>query len=93
MDLAFWAVSVYLVVLALIEFIILLARYGNSKLIFQKHGHINSFHGVVAKVRPMPCPGSRPSHANQTLKLSPHEQLDVALGLLNLKPPEIKAFE
>lgn len=51
MDLAFSAVSVYLVVLALIQFIILLAGYDIPKLIFQKYGHINSFPGVDAKVR------------------------------------------
>lgn len=35
----------------------------------------------------------RERDSTYTLKLSPQEQLEVALGLLNLKPPEIKALE
>ena len=33
------------------------------------------------------------AHLVQMLKLSPQEQLDFAFGLLNLKPPEMRAEE
>jgi hypothetical protein len=39
-------------------------------------------------LRPLMAPDwSRKMKAGQTLKLSPHEQLALALGLVNLKPP------
>lgn len=86
MDPAFSAASVYLVVLALIKYTILDGLTSDSLLILQINAHINTFR----KRFPML---DAPKNRHQTLKLSPQEQLDVAFGLLNLKPPEIKASE
>ena len=50
MDLAFWAVSVYLVVLALMNLEFSLIGYFKMKLIFKKFLHINTFPDLEKKV-------------------------------------------
>ena len=81
---AFWAASVYLVVLALISDTSLVSLIRYRILIVQSVRRINLF--------PI-SPQKLTLSVDYTLKLSPQEQLEVALGLLNLNPPEIKALE